>query len=151
MSKLHLYSLINPSDSITFEAQSRGVAAAAILTISPMYGAYHLDGPSGIDGEMNIPIIGSSEWFEKEFGIAPVRFLQTNQARVAQALESFVLGDEGDRKIYLLALRLIPQANREEFQKTWEDLKRSSMNDICAIAKERAKTLRDLHNAFSKA
>jgi len=132
------YELINPSDPYTFMASSNEVAVLAVFLISASYGA------QAKDGSFEVPITmfgGGAEWYQEQFGHSADDGLSENREEVAKALESFMLGDFQDRKMYQSALKAIDDdKKREEFIAEWQD-GRSSLNDIGNCAHKLARIL----------
>lgn len=132
------YELINPSDPYTFMASSNEVAVLAVFLISASYGA------KAKDGSFEVPITmfgGGAEWYQEQFGHSADDGLSENREEVAKALESFMLGDFQDRKMYQSALNAIDDdKKREEFIAEWQD-GRSSLNDIGNRAHKLARIL----------
>lgn len=138
-----IYDLINFHDPYTFCAESREVAALAVLLLGPEYGAETEDE----DPEKNVPVFllgGSTLWYEDTFGRSPYKGLCALHKELEDALETLVLGNYSDRRIYESALDAIDDAKkREEFIATWNDKRRTSLTDVGARARELAKWLRE--------
>jgi len=132
---MRLWELENPSDRYTFEAPDEEVAALAILPIGHgLYGAHTVDaGP-----ELRVPIIAFSirtdadftAWWRNRFGRAVDESRQERLADVAQALDSFLCGDVGDRR----AFAAVAGDGWREKREDWHDAKRTSLADIGARA-----------------
>lgn len=132
------YELINPSDPYTFLAETKEIAALTVFVLSTAYGA------KSESGEDEIPVFilgGSKEWYLEQFGRTPDEGLEAEKRRVAEALQSFMLGNFRDRKRYEAALNAITdEEKREEFIELWQD-GRSSLNDIGTYAHELGRKL----------
>jgi hypothetical protein len=133
-----IYEFINPSDPYTFEAGSLETAALASFFIGSAYGARGKDGST-------VPIFllgGAEEWFKESFNEDIQTGYNRLKADVAEALDSFVYGDFGDKERYDIALEAITSPEKKaEFISKWNN-QRTSMNDIITIAHARATAIR---------
>ena len=132
------YELINPSDPYTFLAESHEIAALTVFILSTMYGA------KSKSGEEEVPLFlfgGSEEWYVEQFGRTPAEGIDALKKGIAEALDSFMLGDFEDRRRYNAALNAITDEDKKkQFKVEWQD-GRSSLNDIGAFAHRTAKKL----------
>lgn len=132
------YELINPSDTYTFLAENKEVAALTVFCISTMYGA------QSQDRNEEIPVFilgGSKEWYENEFHRTPDEGLQAEKTNVAKSLQSFMYGHFEDRRRYEAAINAITDEDkREQFMREWQD-GRSSINDIGTYAHKLGKKM----------
>ncbi len=133
-----LFSIINPSDPYTLEADDLEIAANAVALIG--HGAYGLQELTG-DKSGNVPIFletGHDEWFTKQFGrdfATSLNHVMANRAPdLAKALASVFIGTPADKRQFDQDAR---DWDEDEFHlKLTErhDAKRTSMNDIGRIA-----------------
>lgn len=139
-----IYDLVNPSDPYTFEASSKEVAALVVIRLSTNYGA------KAVNEEDNIPVFicfnaeEIQKWYKDTFGRTIEEGARTLRSEIIKGFESFVLGDRKERECYEAAIAAIddPQ-KRSTFITKWDDIKRSSLNNIggraCEIAQEMKK------------
>jgi hypothetical protein len=148
--KMNVYNLITPSDPITFLAPNDQVAfMAAIIVGEGAAGCNRLADNGNIARKLpTLMLFASKEDTQKiitdELGCGLGDFLQgDNEVAVALALESFAYGEFSDRKQFDAAVAAITDpAKLEEFKKTHDDLKRSSMIQWCNDAWDFAKRIR---------
>jgi len=137
------YSIINPSDAYTIKSDSRAVACMACLLVGG--GQYGLESKEGDTGLPLFTFGGDPEtWFKKEFEIDIHTFIEENRERIADCLDSILIGGIGERKGIEAVLAAI--SNPEERERAWvayQDKKRSSMNDIGTYARDLAKAIRE--------
>lgn len=134
---MHVYELINPSDPYTFEAPNIEVAGAAVCLLSTGFGAKRL---SGEVDESTPVLFGWEEWF-KSHGIDST-WLNEHGAAVADALDSFLIGDAATRSDTMDMLAQLSEDKRDAWRSRRQDRHRSSMNDIGEAAYAMAKRLR---------
>lgn len=132
-----LFELINPSDPYTFRAPSIEVAGAAVALLSTSFGAKCLD--EGVD-ESTPVLFGWNEWLEDR-GINDEWVLDNSEA-IADALDSFLIGDARHREDVEAMLSEIPEDRREAVRNDRQGRNRSSMNAIGENAYAIAKALR---------
>lgn len=135
-----LYDLTNPSDPVTFQARSVEAAAGAIALLShgqlaarPIdANGNELDAP-----DQEVPFFmfgGFDEWLQKR-GLTPETLVERHRKDIAAALLSFCTGTQTERALYDSALAAITDDDaRAKFIATWDDKKRSSLNEITNIA-----------------
>lgn len=133
-----LYELINRSDPYTFEAPNIEVAGVAVGLLSTGFGAKDLT--QGSDESSPI-LFGWDEWL-KDHSIDKAWFA-SHREELADALESFLIGDQAARADAEDVLRLLPEGEREAWRSRRQDRRRSSMNDIGGAAYRMAKRLRN--------
>ena len=133
-----LFELINPSDPYTFRAPSIEVAAVAVVQLSCHMGAKCID--PGCD-ESTPVMFGWDDWLESR-GING-DWAHAHLDEVADALDSFLIGDPAFRADIESAMELIPEDKREQWRLERQDRHRSSMNQIGEAAYQRAKSLRE--------
>lgn len=74
-------------------------------------------------------------WYREEFGRSPAEGFEAKKRDVAEALRSFALGGFADRQRYEAALKAIDDPEkREKFIADWHG-RRTSLNDIQAVAR----------------
>lgn len=136
------FELINPSDPYTFIAKNREVAAITVFVLGTMYGAQLKEDE---DGKNEVPVFilgGAEEWYEEQFGHSVDEGIEKYRLDVAEALESFMLGNFEDRERYETALSFIDNSEKkDEFKKKWQD-SCSSLNDIGTRAHDIAKEIK---------
>jgi len=140
-----LYELINPSDAVTFYADS--VAVARIVAILVGQGQYPIkdaqgEACGGLLLFMSQAEVDSllAEWFE---GTSVADFIEQHKAEIITALESFATMSRGDRRIYDAACAAITDSEKlAEFKASQEDVQRTSLNRITDYAVAFAKRLR---------
>lgn len=139
-----LYEIINPSDAYTMESDDFKVAAVANLLIGEgQYGLQPIDG----DGPA-MPLLflgGAEEWIEKN--VCPPKelgaFIDKNRLEIAKVLDSIIIGNERDRKLYFAGLEMAGTPEKKKaWRDKWHDEKRSSLNDIGSFAWRKAEQLR---------
>lgn len=137
-----LYKLINPSDSVTFEAPDLKVAALVTIILGRgLYGAEPVD-----ESAESVPIMlfgGAIEWWTERWPEEPIDGAGDRDAlRLAAALRSVCYGGKKERQLYDSALQAITAPEkRAAFVAEWNDRKRSSMNDIMGRAHSIAASL----------
>lgn len=131
-----VYELINPSDPYTFEAPNIEVAGVAVCMLSSHYGAKQVDG----DQESTPVLFGWKEWLEdRQINGA---WVESHRSEIADALDSFLIGDPASRQDVEEMLAEVPPEKREALMARRQDRHRSSMNQIGERAYEMAKHLR---------
>ena len=105
------YELINPSDPYTFLAPSYEVATLTVFVLGTQFGA------KSEDGSKEVPLFlfgGSEEWYKNQFERTVEDGINALKLEIAEALESFMLGDFEDRKRYELALSCIDKEEKKQ-------------------------------------
>jgi hypothetical protein len=140
-----IYEIVNPSDPYTMETDN--LLAACIACTMLGAGKYALRQQ---DGEVEMPLFifgGIEQWFEKKFEKPIAELLDgSNDIPVIEALDSVLIGDATDRKIYKAAIEKMDAEAVKVFRKEWQDKKRSSMNDIGARAEHISASMREAIN-----
>lgn len=141
---MSLWELINPSDKITFKAETHELAAIAVGIMGGQYGAQELDTEAE---PRNVPLFlfgGTEEYFQKTFGKTIAESFETcDKVTLAEVFESFLIGSMAERRAYEKALSVLPEEDKAAFKADWLDKERSSMNNICARAEHYARALRE--------
>lgn len=133
-----VYELINPSDPYTFEAPNIEVAGAAVVLLSPAFGAKRV----GDEVDERTPmLVGWEEWM-KEHGIDDDAWWDAHRGQVADALDSFLIGKLAHRQDVLDMLAELPEGKREAWRARRQDRHRSSINEIGETAYDLARQLR---------
>jgi len=133
--KTKLYELCNPSDPYTFYAPTVEVAGVAACLLSTGFGAV------SIDGEERTPILfGWDEWLTEK-GIDETWF-KTHALEIADALDSFMIGDAARRADVDSMLELLPPEKRNQWVAERQERRRSSLNKIGERAYELAQKFR---------
>lgn len=149
---LILYELINPSDPYTFFASSREVAVLTVLALAPngLCGATPLNG----DITLDVPVFWLiskeevNEWFNAHFGRSIDDALAVLGNEIADALDSFILGTEAERKLYEKTISLLDSKEKiEAFNAEWDDAKRTSLANYSPRAKMLAEAFRGSTNS----
>ncbi|MDD3040815.1 hypothetical protein [Bacteroides sp.] len=138
------------SDNYTLESDDFKMACIAVLMLGK--GHYALD---EIDGEHHMPIFlfgGHDEWFKNQFGSTVPEFLELNKSedwlKIAECLDSVMIGGPNERKMYCDALALIEgEDKKKEWRDKWHNTYRSSMNNIGKRAWALARALREKADA----
>lgn len=121
-----LYEIINPSDSVTLEADDVDVARAACLLLGEGKYALHNE-----NDEEVMPLLflgGFEEWIaEHDFNLE--RINDTQRPALIACLESASCCSPKDRRAIRAAIGDDPAALAR-----YNDEKRSSLNDICGFA-----------------
>ena len=131
-----LYELINPSDAYTYEAPNIEVAGVCAYLLSSGYGAKEIGG-----NEQSPVLFGWDAWFASR-GIDG-EWVESHKAELADAWDSFLIGNASDRKDVEEMLRLIPENKRAEWRAGRQDRHRSSMSQIGEAAYFYAKKYRE--------
>jgi hypothetical protein len=117
------YEISNPSDHVTLLAKEDSIARAAVLLLGR--GAYGADR----NGETILPLLlcideSSLEAQLKEWGMFPLdAYLDNHRLEIAACLRTAMVGSGG-----VEARELLTSLSE------WNDLKRTSLNDICGYA-----------------
>lgn len=139
------YDLINPSDPITVESECPTVAAVAALILS--------DGGYGLRDELGqsvLPVfVGGSQracedWLESEGIESLTDYVVRNAERIADVLDSSMVGTASDRAAYREGLEKCDGCpNRiRDWRTNWDDRHRTSITRVCQDAWSLASTLR---------
>lgn len=132
-----VYELINPSDPYTFEADDIRIAGFCAAYLSTGFGARRV----GDGAEESTPVlIGWGDWL-KEQGITK-EFVQSNATKIADAFDSFLIGDAKICEDVKSMLAELPPEKREAWRANRQDRHRPSMNQIGEAAYAAAKHLR---------
>lgn len=124
-----LYEIVNPSDAYTLRADSDAVAAAAIGLLGN--GQYDIDAEDDHEVPGGMLALTGTQAFAEAYGEEFGAFVDSHIAEIADALESVVIGNFGDRAEYEQVLSLIEGPEKQaEYRDKRHDLRRSSMNDI---------------------
>lgn len=135
---MRLFELVNPSDRYTFKAESIEIAGCAAVLLSSGFGATEIGG----NGESTPVLFGWNEWLADR-GIDK-SFIDANAGRIADALDSFLIGGANERGDVESMLAALPSDEaRDKWRAERQDRHRSSMNDIGSAAYALAKRLRD--------
>lgn len=127
---LTIYSLINPSDDLDFEAADDAVAEAVVALVGDMYGWERTDPETGetvSGGLLGMKAMGGTDMTADLDALKAT--VGSRRSEVADALDSLEI--QGARRRRL-------GADRE----AWADEHRSSMNDIASYAWSIAASLR---------
>lgn len=139
-----LFEIINPSDTYTMESEDFMTACiAAVILGRGQYSLTQIDG----DGGEKMPIFmfgGIEEWFQKRFGKTPGECREEIEPeKIADVLDSVLIGVKADRSSYLKGLSLIDSPEkRKEWRDHWHEERRTSMNDIGGRAYKLAEAFR---------
>jgi len=143
-----IYSVINPSDAMTIEADDDLIAAIAGLNLG--------EGRIGIDdenGKTVLPILTFGgdraflSWLQT-VGIDSVEDLRPicveRKDEIAACLESIVYGSVTDRKGFIVTTESMEHHDRLIAAEKWNDIHRSSMSNYSKSAFALAKAMREL-------
>lgn len=133
---MKLYDLSNPSDPYTFYAPSIEIAGVCVVLINSGYGATPIDG----NGESSPIMFGWDEWFSAK-GIDE-KWIDKNKIAIADALDSFLIGTEKDRKDVESHIELLSEDAKKEWLDKQQDKIRGSLNKIGEKAYGIARQLR---------
>lgn len=130
MAERRIYALVNPSDAVCFDTDDEEALAAGILVLGE--GWYGLTRDDGSEALPLRPFGDAAEEVAKKC----VTFLNSpsNLRRSATALRTILYCSISDRKALESAFSDLPDAQRIEAIRRFNDSKRSSMNDIGARA-----------------
>jgi len=141
MSEIIVAEIANPSDPYTVKGE-RDVLCCVGLMLGR--GQYPLNDENG---ETILPFFWSggdaAQFFLDKFGVALDKFLDDEDYRVADCLDTVLIGSFGDRKDVEAALELMDPADQVGWLDKRHDRKRSSMNDIGAYAWSMATAIRN--------
>lgn len=134
-----LCEIINPSDSYTLRTDDFLCGAVAVAILGEGY-----YGLRNLDTQESSPVLfGWDEWLKEQDILDLSEYIRQNEERLADVLDSIIIGDKTDREEIEAALKFIPASERKEFLEKRHDHRRSSMNDIGRAARDLAKVLRD--------
>lgn len=141
------YTIVNPSDAMTFKAPDLEVAALAMFVISN--GAYGADPVDGVSEAVPIFLTGGAlQWWREHFDHSIDDGIMARATDIADALQSSAYGDGQDRIVFDEKLAACSDdAAREAFIHAWNADRRTSMNDIAKVCREVAQNLRNLSAA----
>lgn len=130
-----VYSIVNPSDPYTFEAPDVAIAFGVAVFIGG--GMYAMD-PVEKGAAVSVPFFlsdGSTEaWCQRTFGQSLNDVIATltgeRLGEVADALDSVLVGEPGDRATEIAILANAPTGRAHLLRDERHDARRSSMNDI---------------------
>lgn len=134
-----IYEIINPSDPITIEHDDDKIAASAILYLGR--GKLGLTDEEGND-VLPVFLLSDEKYVEEwmqERGIDK-EFFKANRAAIADCLDTAVVGSIMDRKGIIAAI-----SKEEDYRgaiERWNDVQRTSLNDIAGVAFEVADAIR---------
>ena len=137
---MQIYDLVNMSDAITFKAPTRLIATLVTTVLGGgQYGATAIDENGEEDKDAGVPIFmfGGFEAFMASLGeTGPTEGMADRYAaELIPALRSVTLGSVADRRLYDSALEAIDDPVKSAaFISNWNDIRRSSLNDIMGRA-----------------
>lgn len=143
--ELHLYEIINPSDSYTFRAPDFQVAAAAVMLVGN--GQLCLRRSDGTKEDL-VPIFvlmneaQIEKWLADHYGDFG-EWLKAHAGDLAQALESVMSFGPHERGAYDDAIALMDAETAKTYREKVHNRNRSSMNDIGEAAWQLAARLRE--------
>ncbi|WP_172565547.1 hypothetical protein [Vibrio navarrensis] len=126
MDNLKLWVLDNPSDPYTFYAPNVEIAGIVACSLSSGFGAHQADKPH----ERTPILFGWEEWFEEKGIIDLQAYLKEHAGTIADAFDSFLIGDVNKRKDVEHMLELLPEDKKQEWRDSRQDRMRSSINQI---------------------
>jgi hypothetical protein len=150
-----IFEIINPSDQYTLKHDDFAVCCAACLLLGHgKYALTQLDAAADaaplelplflFDGDAAVP------WFREKFGAGLGEFIKANLLRIADCLDTVVIGGPETRAAYERGLELIDDpAKRQIWRDEWLDERRSSMNNIGRSATLNANHLRQAAAKFA--
>lgn len=119
-----LYILVNISDPYTFYAPTLELAGLTAYMLSPTYGAKPAFGAGPAT-----PVLWNWEDWMEERGIH-AHFIRSNLARVADAMDTVLLGSASDRPGLERILERLPTHEQHAWKLQDHDNRRTSANDI---------------------
>ena len=134
------YELITPSDPYTFKAPNIEIAGCVTVFLSTSFGAKQIDPPNP-GGERTPMIFGWAEWLE-DHGIDQT-FIDNNLSEIADAFDSFLIGNINSRRDAEEMLSLLPAEKQEEWKANRQNRHRTSMNKIGEAAMKYTKAYRE--------
>lgn len=142
-----IFSITNPSDHYTMDAESHLVAAVAVALLGGgQYGLRQCDGL----GELVVPPFpcgGHEGYYMRCFGRTfadAVNFVDAHHLEeLVAALGSVLVGDLDARREAMLSMRALPEAERSAWLLEFHDRRRSSANDIGRAAWQMSNMLAD--------
>lgn len=130
-----IYEVINPSDAVTFEAPSDRIAQLATLLLGE--GAYGLEREDGARDVLPIFLFGGADqWLSEHFPEGYGEAVDADGLEIAKALRSLGYCKVRDRKAMIAAIGTDAAALAR-----WNDVKRSSLNNIGKRAQQIAEAL----------
>lgn len=140
-----IFDIINPSDACTLEAGDFEVAAIACFFLGAgRYGLRQLDDDRKL--EMPILMFGADSWFQEMFGRSFEESVQSttklSRDELTAALDSVLYGDAVDRLTFAELTQSMPPEERATKRREWNEVRRSSMNDIGKQARVLVQRLR---------
>ncbi len=128
-----IYTLVNPSDAISFETDNEAALMAGVL-IATGSGMIMLERViEGDDDDQRLPILGFmsekqlAEWMQKFFGCPLPEYVDGHKAEIAAALSSYLYGSPDDRQLFDDAVR--DESDPVAFRAKWNDDRRTSLSD----------------------
>lgn len=134
---MKLWSLINPSDAYTFRAASVEIAGCVANLLSPCFGARCMY--PGFD-ESTPVMFGWKEWLDDR--CVDSNFIDAHLLEIADAFDSFLIGDVNHRLDVESMLAALPEEAREKWRAERQDRHRTSVNKIGEAAYMYADKLR---------
>jgi hypothetical protein len=127
------YEIINPSDAYTLQAKDPMVAALACMVLGE--GAYGLEDEKGEEVCPFFIFGGDPDaWLRENFGQGLEQALKSHAAEIAEVLDSVLIGGFDDRREYESAVALMTPEGAAAYRAIRADIKRTSMNNIGAMA-----------------
>ncbi len=126
------WELINPSDQITFTAESHELACIAVGLIGEgKYGATELEGAGA-----SVPLWlfgGTDQYFQTTFGRKSFEDALDlcDKAAVADVYDSFLIASFRERAAFEEEMNALPEIERPAFKADWQNKRRGSLNNIC--------------------
>ncbi|MEK0268253.1 hypothetical protein WM008_01025 [Vibrio vulnificus] len=139
MDNLKLWVLDNPSDPYTFYAPNVEIAGIVACSLSGGFGAHQAD-----NSQERTPILfGWEEWFEEKGILDLQAYAKENADTIADAFDSFLIGDANKRKDVEHMLELLPEDKKQEWRDSRQERMRSSLNQTGERAYLYAKRYRE--------
>lgn len=142
-----IYEIINPSDYHTMVAEDREIACYACLMLGGgKYGLAPI--PEGEGKGCPLMIFWDEkaldDFWQSEFGRtfddAGEEFMHGKKAELIAAFESVLIGKRSE---YERLISFVEPEKQAEFRTSWDDARRSSMNDISGRARQYAAHIRE--------
>lgn len=147
-----LYNLINPTDSVTFNAADTQIAALTVLLLSN--GKFGADCIDGSEADEDVPIFlkgGALAWWAERYDQPIDKVAVARMPELVSALRSFVFGTPKERKTYDTALAALSDpVTREKFARNWALKHSSSTAEIDKMAEQVAQMLEENQKSKSR-
>lgn len=129
MGEKKIYEIINPSDQITVRATPEEASVLGVILGASFY--FLKDAETNEDA----PKVSDDEWKELREAIYADAERRKSYADV---FRSALIGSMTDRLLFEDAVAKMTPADAKAYLDKWQDMRRSSMNDICKRLRDAA-------------